>query len=390
MLDLPLQETCRLSGEPLTGAPALAEIESCPLPGIYPPDAESAAPLRSPLRVVQAPSSRFVQLAHRFDDSAYSEYGFAATTSVAYERHLHWFAAQVAGSFPLDTPVLEVGCGDGLLLALLDERGFGDRVGIDPGRAAAASDRADLVHGFFPGDLPEPDRSYGLIVLRHVLEHIEAPVPFLRELSERLRPGGELWVEVPDLDSTLAADLWSNFYQLHCSYFSATTLDQAAAQAGLSCTSGLIVDVFGGSLLRRYRHGRPGPIEPPAALDGVASRFGAFRARLKELAAWLPDGSVGYGAAERTAMTLGTAPELEAKLSRLHDGNALLGGRHLAGTALPIAPKEELWESAPPAVVLFALSHRGEILGEWREHLAADTLVAVAGADFARGPLAAL
>lgn len=389
MLDLALQETCRLSGEPLAGAPVLAEIDSCPLPGIYPPDADQARRLRSPLRVVQAPGSGFVQLAHRFDDAGYADYGFAATTSVAYQRHLDWFADEVASSLPRDTPVLEVGCGDGLLLSLLERRGFADRIGIDPGRAAAASGRRDVVCGYFPDDLPS-DRRYGVIVLRHVLEHIEVPGPFLAALAERLLPNGQLWIEVPDLNATVAADLWSNFYQLHCNYFSERTLDQAAAQAGLACTGGELVDVFGGSLLRRYRHGSAQPLATEPMLDGVAERFDGFRARLAALAAWLPAGSVGYGAAERTAVALGAAPALADKLSGIYDGNALLAGRYVAGTDLRIAPKLELWASPPPAVVLFALSHRDEILSEWRQHLPGDTLVAIAGTDFARGRLAAI
>jgi SAM-dependent methyltransferase len=391
MHELELQETCRLSGEPLAGAPVLAEIEACPLPGIYPPDASAARSLRSPLRVVQAPGSGFVQLAHSFDDSGYRDYGFAATTSIAYEHHLRWFADEVAAAFAPTTPVLEVGCGDGLLLDLLEERGFPDRVGIDPGRAAAASERSDVVHGFFPQDLPG-ERRYGLIVLRHVLEHIESPVPFLTALAERLLPGGEVWIEVPDLDATLRSELWSNFYQLHCNYFSAPTLDASAARAGLACTRGQVVDVFGGSLLRRYRVGATDAAvaTAPVVSLAVTARFEAFRTQLAELAEWLPTGAVGYGAAERTAMTLGAAPALAAKLTCLHDGNPLLAGRYLAGTPLPIRGKHDLWSSTPPAVVLFALSHRNEILAEWREHLPGETLVAVAGGDFARGPLASL
>src|SRR4051812_45086277 len=159
------------------------------MPGIYPADPEAARALRAPLRVVQAPGSGFVQLAHRFDDEGYADYGFAASTSVAYRRHLAWFADQVSAAFAPETRVLEVGCGDGLLLELLERRGFGDRIGVDPGRAAAESGRADVVHGYFPDDLPS-DHRYGLIVLRHVLEHIEVPVPFLAALSDRLLPKG--------------------------------------------------------------------------------------------------------------------------------------------------------------------------------------------------------
>jgi SAM-dependent methyltransferase len=389
VLDLPLQTACRLSGEPLEDAAVLLDLPACPLPGIYPPSADESTPLRSPLRVVQAPGSGFVQLAHRFDDSMYADYGFAGNTSTAYRNHMAWFAGQVAGAFDRDTPVLEVGCGDGLLLGLLEERGFGDRLGVDPGRAAASSDRDDVVCGFFPDDLPPVarQRQFGLIVLRHVLEHIEAPREFVAALAARLAPGGQLWIEVPDLDSTLAAGIWSNFYQLHCNYFSARTLDRLGAEAGLECARGDVVDVFGGSILRRYRTGSatPSPAEPD--MTGSAAGFGEFGTRLRELAGKLPAGAVGYGAAERTAMALGMAPELASRLEAVYDGNALLHGRYIAGTSLEILPSAEMAAARPPAVVLFALSHRDEILTDWRERLPGETIVAIAGGDCPVAPL---
>src|SRR4051794_17835826 len=300
MLALELQPSCRLSGEPLRDARVLAEVPSCPLPGVYPSTREQAADLRSPLRVVQARESGFVQLAHRLDTAVYEQYVFAGDTSGAYRRHLVWFADQVAAGFPSDTSILEIGCGDGLLLSLLEQRGMADRLGIDPGRAADGSDRTDVICGYFPGDLPRTarDRCFGLIVLRHVLEHIERPREFVAAVGARLAPGGELWIEVPDLDSTISAELWTNFYQLHCNYFTSGTLDRLAGEAGLACVDGRVVDVFGGSLLRRYRAGRPAPWAKPAVLGDVPARFGAFAARLEHLAEQLPDGVVGYGAAE--------------------------------------------------------------------------------------------
>lgn len=89
-------------------------------------------------------------------------------------------------------------------------------------------------------------------------------------------------------------------------------------------------------------------------------------------------------------MTLGAAPELEARLAALHDGNPLLHGRYLAGTRLVVRPPLELYATPPPAVVLFAVSHRDEILTELKQRLPGDTLFAVAGEDEAGAPLHAL
>jgi SAM-dependent methyltransferase len=134
---------------------------------------------------------------------------------------------------------------------------FQNVLGIDPSRALREQPEDFLVSGYFPQDLPPPyrERKFDLIISRHVLEHIEAPRPFAAALAAALASDGQLWLEVPDLDSTVERKLWSNFYHLHCNYFSAVTLDQIATQAGLRCTSGTVVEVFGGSLLRKYVHG---------------------------------------------------------------------------------------------------------------------------------------
>ncbi len=389
MLDLPIQRSCRLSGESLTGAPMLLDLADCPLPGVYPDRVPESRLMRSPLRVVQAPGSGLVQLAHRFDSSVYADYGFAANTSQAYRAHLEWFATELHRSLGETGAVLEVGCGDGLLLKLLRGLGQEDVLGIDPARAAAVGSSARIVSGFFPRDLPAAAsaRRYERIVARHVLEHIEEPRSFIGDLAAHLGPDGELWIEVPDLEATLATSRWSNFYQLHCNYFGAETLDRLAAGAGLRCVGGTTVDVFGGSLLRRYRRASPLPVAQPKMIGDVSARFGAFQAALARLAASLPPRTVGYGAAERTALTLGACPALVDRLTALHDGNVLLHGRRLAGTALEIRPAAELDETAPDALILFAVSHREEIISDWQRRLDPRTLVAVADGECSLTPL---
>jgi SAM-dependent methyltransferase len=94
--------------------------------------------------------------------------------------------------------VAEIGCGDGALLAELSARGFGGTLaGYDISATAVelAGARGVASVSVFDGvTLPVADRSFDLGVLSHVLEHVEAPLPLLREAARACRA---LIVEVP-------------------------------------------------------------------------------------------------------------------------------------------------------------------------------------------------
>jgi 2-polyprenyl-3-methyl-5-hydroxy-6-metoxy-1,4-benzoquinol methylase len=99
-------------------------------------------------------------------------------------------------------PVLDVGCGGGLFLGVLQERGA--RVlGLDNSEEAA---RAAWVQNRVPvllGDLlhaPFARASCGVVTMFHVLEHLPDPGGFLRAARELLKQGGRLVIQVPNRD----------------------------------------------------------------------------------------------------------------------------------------------------------------------------------------------
>jgi SAM-dependent methyltransferase len=95
-----------------------------------------------------------------------------------------------AGLAPVST--LDVGCGDGALLAELSRRGFGGRRhGVEISAAAAQIARGplgdDAVEVFDGGSLPMADGSYELGILSHVLEHVPEPASLLAETARVCR-----------------------------------------------------------------------------------------------------------------------------------------------------------------------------------------------------------
>jgi SAM-dependent methyltransferase len=109
-----------------------------------------------------------------------------------------------AGLEPQST--LDVGCGDGALLAELARRGFGGRVhGVEISAPAAQIARGalgeDAVEVFDGASLPIGDHEYEIGILSHVLEHVPDP-PAL--LAETARACDAVVFEVP-LEANLSA-----------------------------------------------------------------------------------------------------------------------------------------------------------------------------------------
>jgi SAM-dependent methyltransferase len=123
----------------------------------------------------------------------------------------YWFAPpvalwraielRVAAEEQVRRPILDLGCGDGLIARVLFGPGGTVDVGFDPWwdqlRQAAGSgvyahvDLADAAH------VPYPDGSFATVFSNSVLEHIPAPEPVLCEAGRVLQPGGHLIFTVP-------------------------------------------------------------------------------------------------------------------------------------------------------------------------------------------------
>ncbi len=103
---------------------------------------------------------------------------------------------------PEGSSVLDVGCGDGLFLRLLHERGI-DARGIDISEAAAAQCRKDGfvvdVADFTQEPLPYESDSIDYVVALDVLEHVYDPLALLLEMKRVARVG--IIIGVPNFSS---------------------------------------------------------------------------------------------------------------------------------------------------------------------------------------------
>jgi SAM-dependent methyltransferase len=140
---------------------------------------------------------------------------------------------------PAPGRALDVGCASGEFLRLLAERGW-DVVGIEPSRAAREAAARSLGVGVVrAGTLEDGDltpRSFDLVTLWDVLEHLPDPVGALRTIRGLLRSGGRLVVETQDVASPVARRLgrrWHHYkHAEHLVHFHEGTLGRALEQAG--------------------------------------------------------------------------------------------------------------------------------------------------------------
>jgi len=128
--------------------------------------------------------------------------------------------------------VYDIGCGDGEFLKVLCEAAPDvSGVGIDPSCHPTQDGNFRLTKGTPDEASLLPDAR--LVILRHVLEHIDDPVGFLTRLREAA-PDAPFFIEVPDFNWILTNGAFWDFTYEHCNYFTLPTLRLTLETAGFS------------------------------------------------------------------------------------------------------------------------------------------------------------
>jgi 2-polyprenyl-3-methyl-5-hydroxy-6-metoxy-1,4-benzoquinol methylase/Zn ribbon nucleic-acid-binding protein len=153
-------------------------------------------------------------------------------------RHARFLSAGLARG----ARVLDVGCGRGIALGPLVDRGF-EAHGLEVSRDAlrGVDPRAhvriapDLVAAGYAA------RSFDQIVIWHVLEHLRDPRGTLEECHRILRPGGRLVVAVPNYSSWQARLAGPGWFHLdaprHLYQFPLPALHRLIERCGFECRS---------------------------------------------------------------------------------------------------------------------------------------------------------
>jgi 2-polyprenyl-3-methyl-5-hydroxy-6-metoxy-1,4-benzoquinol methylase len=120
--------------------------------------------------------------------------------------------------------LLDVGCGPGTGLKAFQDRGW-EVMGVEPDPVRAKVGNEVNKINIFPvkiEDFTEPDETFDVITLLHVLEHFHSPKDFLIHTIKKIKNGGYLYIEVPHLHRFINWE--DSLYLEHMNNFTEKTL----------------------------------------------------------------------------------------------------------------------------------------------------------------------
>ena len=137
-------------------------------------------------------------------------------------------------------PVLDVGCGGGLFLDGLEQKGFvgfGSDVSLQAAKVCGRRFGIPAVVGSLP-NLPFQADSFGLVTMFHVLEHLHDPLGAIAAARDILPPGGRLVIQTPNAECwqmLLLGERWTGFdIPRHLINFTARDLQGLLEYSGFS------------------------------------------------------------------------------------------------------------------------------------------------------------
>lgn len=163
---------------------------------------------------------------------ALEDLGFEETVAAFFDR------TRRGGTRPR---LLDVGCATGALLSSLRERGW-DCVGVEISPAQVEYGRKRYGLDIIQGTLESArfaERSFDLVHASHLIEHLNDPRSFLREVRRILKPEGFLILTTPNADglqARLLGSRWRSAIYDHLYLFSLRTLEAMLDSCGYTMT----------------------------------------------------------------------------------------------------------------------------------------------------------
>lgn len=321
------------------------------------------------------PSDRFAQY---YADS--SKYDLGAEGGTLSERDVRRYEDQAgfvaAHLDSRNTPILDVGTATGGFLVALRGAGFTRPFGVDPSPDAVRVARDSFGLQVIVGGLSAAEtwgHEFGLISYVAVLEHVLSPREQVRAVTRLLRPGGYIFVSVPDAGAFRdhAEAPFQEFSVEHINYFTGRSLANAMAVEGYSLVAQRNVvlafgtDGEGPALEAIYRwDGVAGTaLQDVTGVDGVRAYVSASSMNEAAVADRIADLAASgeriyvWGTGTHTLHLLETSRLGECRIEAFIDSNPHYAGATLAGR--PVIAPAALEAADAPILVSSAVTQTG-------------------------------
>ncbi|HCE68583.1 MAG TPA: hypothetical protein DER40_14055 [Geobacter sp.] len=160
---------------------------------------------------------------------------FIAPIEFLFELHKKWLIWRINSSMKSGR-MLDVGCGSGFLASLFAGAGW-DVTGVERDDDTAIHAR-ETYRIAVVTDIDHARGPFDLIMVNHVLEHLDDPLRMLEKCRELLAPGGRLIIAVPNFSSLQAKVGGAGWFHLdmpfHLYHFSEQGLVGLLHKAGFS------------------------------------------------------------------------------------------------------------------------------------------------------------
>lgn len=257
--------------------------------------------------------------------------------SPLFKSHLEQVAGIVERSLGT-AGLVEVGCGKGYFVELLQSRGC-SITGFD---ATYDGENPAIQRRYFAADVAVTTSG---LILRHVLEHVQDPVGFLGGLRDA-NGGGLIYIEVPCFDWTLRARAWFDIFYEHVNYF---RLDDFSRMFGRVVDGG---HLFGGQYL--YVVADLATLQPP--VSGAADRVGFPEDFLATVATSGAGSSAVWGAASKGVIYSLLRERHDNPVDVLIDINPAKCGKFVPATGLPVMSPEEGMSALAPGSDIYVMN----------------------------------
>jgi SAM-dependent methyltransferase len=288
---------------------------------------------------------------------------------------------------PRDTPLLDIGCSTGGMLAAFKRKGFTRLLGLDPSPRCAELAKKNYGLEVVTGtvrDLPRLPGPFGLVLLSGVLEHFYDPQTALRDISGLLADGGLFYVNVPDA-TRFAAYMDAPYQQFsieHILYFTPHSLGNLLAGHGFQPVQTHITTY---PYTLRYQYPvveavfqkteplawtRDETTEPALLQYLQASREmeQTIDRQLQDLADSRQPILV-WGVGTNTQRLMTSSPLPSVNITAFVDSNPNYHGKTLLGR--PVVPPEHL-DQYPGSILIASIIFREEISRQIRDQLKSD------------------